>query len=155
MVAIRRKLLLVPRTPDDRVLAYNFSIRYAISEIKQVTETATITASLPLSVAEGERIRLITSYNFGLNESSYRYRWRQSEGDVLRFNDLLSPVDTQSNVLDFTAPIDVVSKQDDSRTVQLILEVAVERRHVSKQSGTVNSFQTQQRHCRSYSLNQT
>ncbi len=119
------KITISTRTPDDRVLAYNFSIRYATSKIKQATETATTTTSLPLTVAEGERIRLITLYNFGLNENSYSYRWRQSEGDVLRFNDLLSPVDTQSNMLDFTAPIDVVSKQDDSRTVQLILEVAV------------------------------
>ncbi len=118
------QITISTRTPDDTVLPYNFSVRYVTSEIKLVTATTT-TLSMPLTVAEGERVRLTTPYNFGLNEDSYRYSWRQSVGDVLKFNDPLSPVDTQSAVLDFMVPINVVSRQDDSRVVQLILEIAV------------------------------
>ena len=80
-------------------------------------------------VAEGERVRLIASYNLGFNDAlsqdPSRYSWRQSVGDALKFNDALSPVDTQSAILDFTIPSDVVAKQDDRRTVQLIMEIAV------------------------------
>ena len=46
-------------------------------------------------------------------------------GDALKFNDSLSSVDTQSAVLDFTIPSDVVAKQGDSRVVQLIAEIGV------------------------------
>ncbi len=118
------QITISTRTPDDKVLPYNFSVRYVTSEIKLVTATTT-TTSMPLTVAEGERVRLMTLYNFGLNEDSYRYSWRQSVGDVLKFNDTLSPVDTQSAVLDFMVPINVVSRQDDSRVVELILEIAL------------------------------
>ncbi len=118
------QITISTRTPDDTVLPYNFSVRYATSEIKRVTATTT-TLSMPLMVAEGERIRLIVSYSLGLHQDSYRYSWRQSVGNVLRFNDALSPIDTQSAVLDFTIPSDVVSRQGDSRVVQLILEIAV------------------------------
>ena len=113
------------RTPDADELLYNFSVRYVESEVRRVTETTTTTVSMSLTVAEGERIRLTTPYDFGLNQDSYRYNWYQLIGDPLRLKDALSPVDTQSLVLDFTVPIDVVSKQSDSRTVQLVMEVIV------------------------------
>ncbi len=118
------QITISTRTLDDTVLPYNFSVRYVTSEIKRVPATTT-TTSMPLTVAEGERVRLTTPYNFGLNEDSYHYSWRQSVGDVLKFNDTLSPVDTQSAVLDFMVPINVVSRQDDSRVVELILEIAL------------------------------
>ncbi len=119
------QITITTHNPDAGELSYNFSVRYATSEIKRVTATTTTTLSMPLTVAEGERVRLIAPYDIGLNEDSYRYRWRQLVGDVLKFNDTLSPVDTQSAVLDFTVPINVVSKQDDSHIVQLIVEIAV------------------------------
>ncbi len=119
------KITITTYNPEAGELSYNFLVRYVESEVRQVTATTTTIISSPLTVAEGERVRLMTSYNFGLKEHLYRYRWRQSAGDALRFNDTLSPVDTQSAVLDFTVPADVVSKQNDRHIVQLIVEVAV------------------------------
>ncbi len=119
------KITITTDNSDVGVLSYNFSVRYVESDIGRMTATTTTIISLPLAAAEGERIRLITSYDFGLSTDSYRYRWRQSTGDALRFNDELSPVDTQSAVLDFTVPSDVVSKQDDRRVIQLTLEIVV------------------------------
>ena len=119
------KIIITTHNPKAGKLSYNFSVRYVESQVRQVSATTTTIISSSLTVAEGERVRLMTSHNFGLNEHFYRYRWRQSAGDALRFNDTLSPVDTQSAVLDFTVPVDVVSKQNERRTVQLIVEVAV------------------------------
>ena len=119
------KITINTRSPDDSVLAYKLFVRYVESEIKRVTATTTTTVSMPLIVAEGERVRLIASHNIGLHQDSYRYSWRQSAGDVLKFNDPLSPVDTRSISLGFTMPSDVVAKQDDSRNMQLILEIAL------------------------------
>ena len=120
------QITITTHNPNAVGLSYNFSVRYAISEIKRVTATTTTPISMPLTVAEGEQVRLIAPYDIGLNEDSYRYQWRQSVGDVLKFNDALSPVDTQSAVLDFMVPINVVAKQDSSRTVQLIVEISVD-----------------------------
>ena len=119
------KITINTRTPDDGVLPYELSVRYVESEIRQVGLRSAATLSMPLTVAEGENVRLIASHNVGLHQDSYRYSWRQSAGDVLKFNDPLSPVDTRSTSLDFTVPSDVVAKQDDSRSVQLILEIAL------------------------------
>ena len=119
------QITITTHNPNAGELSYNFSVRYAKSEIKRVTATTTTLISMLLTIAEGEQVRLIAPYDIGLNQDSYRYRWRQSTGDVLKFNDALSLVDTQSAVLDFTVPIDVVAKQDDSRTVQLIVEITV------------------------------
>ena len=119
------KITINTRTLDDGVLPYNLSIRYVESEIRRVSLRSAPTLSMPLTVAEGENVRLLASYSFGLHHDPFRYSWRQSVGDVLKFNDSLSPVDTQSALLDFTVPSDVVSRQDDRRVVQLILEITV------------------------------
>ena len=119
------QITITTTNPDAGELSYHFSVRYARSEIRQVSETTTTTVSLPLTVTEGDRVRLTAFYNIGLNEDSYRYRWWQAEGDTLKLNDSLPPVDTQNAVLDFTLPFDVVLEQNDSRTVQLIIEIAV------------------------------
>ena len=117
------KIIITTHNPDAGELSYNFSVSYHELKIERMTATTTTIVPHSLSVAEGERVRLMSSYNFTLNEDSYRYRWQQSSGDVLKFNDKQSPVDTHNAVLDFTVAYDVVSKQDDSRTVQLIAEV--------------------------------
>ena len=119
------KITITTDNSDAGVLSYNFSVRYIESDIGRMTATTRTIISLPLTVAEGERVRLITSYDFGLSADLYHYRWRQSTGDALRFNDMRSPVDTQSAVLDFTVPDSVVSKQDDRLAVRLILEIVV------------------------------
>ncbi len=119
------EITITTNNSDAGVLSYNFSVRYGEPNIKRVTATTTTVISLPLAVAEGERVRLIASYDFGLSADLYHYRWRQSTGDALRFNDMQSPVDTQSAVLDFTVPGNVVSQQDDRRVVRLILEIVV------------------------------
>ena len=123
------QITITTHNPDSGELSYNFSIRYVESEIRRVTTTTTTDVLSSLTVAEGERVRLIASNNFdfndALNEDLSRYSWRQSVGDVLKFNDVLSPVDTQSAILDFTVPADVVLGQADSRSIPLIIEVAV------------------------------
>ena len=123
------QITIITHNPDAGELSYNLSVRYVESEIRQVTETTTTGVLSSLTVAEGERVRLIASYNFGLNDvlnqDPSRYSWRQSVDDALKFNDALSSVDTQNALLDFTIPSDVVAKQDDRRTVQLIMEIAV------------------------------
>ena len=119
------KITINTRTTDDGVLPYKFSVRYVDSEIRRVTPRFAEILSMPLTVTEGENVRLIASHNAGLNRDLYRYSWQQSVGDVLKFNDPLSPVDTRSAFLYFTVPSDVVAKQDDSRSVQLILEIAL------------------------------
>ena len=119
------KITITTDNSDAGVLSYNFSVRYIESDIGRMTATTTTIISLPLTLAEGERVRLITSYDFGLSADLYHYRWRQSAGDALRFNDMRSPVDTQSAVLDFMVPSSVVSKQDDRLAVRLILEIVV------------------------------
>ena len=117
------KITIATHHPDAGELSYNFSVRYHELTIERMTATTTTIVPLSLSVAEGERVRLIASYDFGLSADSYRYRWRQSADDVLKFNDRRPPVDTQSAVLDFTVPSDIVSKQDDSRVVRLTVQV--------------------------------
>ena len=110
---------------DAGELSYNFSVRYHELTVGRVTATTTTIVPLSLPVAEGERVRLIASYDFDLGADSYRYGWQQPINDLLKFNDKQSPVDTQNAILDFTIPDDVVPKQDDSRVVQLIAEVNV------------------------------
>ncbi len=119
------EITITTHNPDAGELSYHFSVRYDELKIERVTATTTTIVPLSLSVAEGERVRLMISYNFTLDEDLYRYKWQQSAGDVLKFNDRLSSVDTQSAVLDFTVPGDVVSKQDDSHVVQLTAEIGV------------------------------
>ena len=118
------QITITTHNPDAGELSYNFSVSYAASEIRHAMAMPATIVSMPLMVAEGERVRLTASYDFALPRS-YRYRWRQALGDALKFNDSLSSVDTQSAVLDFTIPSDVVAKQDDSRVVQLIAEIGV------------------------------
>ena len=123
------QITISTHNPDAGALSYKLSVRYVESEIRRVTATTTTEALSSLTVAEGERVRLIASNDFGLNdalsEEPSRYSWRQSVGDALKFNDALSPIDTQNALLDFTVPADVVAKQDDRRTIQLIMEIAV------------------------------
>ena len=119
------EITITTHNPDAGALSYNFSVRFHELKIERVTITTTTIVPLSLSVAEGERVRLIASYDFGLSADSYRYRWQQPISDVLKFNDKQSPVDMQSAILDFTIPDDVVPKQDDSRIVQLIAQVNV------------------------------
>ena len=110
---------------DAGELSYNLSVHYVESEIRRMALRTEAILSMPLTVAEGENVRLIASHNVGLHQDSYRYSWRQSVGDVLKFNDALSPVDTRSASLDFTVPSDVVANQDDRHSVQLILEITL------------------------------
>ena len=119
------KITINTRTLDDGVLPYNLSVRHVESEISQLVLRSAVTVSMPLTVAEGENVRLLASHSFGLHQDPPRYSWRQLAGDVLKFNDPRSPVDTQNASLDFTVPSDVVSGQDDRHTVQLISEIAV------------------------------
>ncbi len=126
------EITITTHNPDAGELSYHFSVRYDELKIERVTATTTTIVPLSLSVVEGERVRLMISYNFTLDEDLYRYKWRQSAGDVLKFNDRLSPVDTQSAVLDFTVPSDVVSKQDDSRVVQLAAGIGVNDVYMSR-----------------------
>ena len=117
------KITITTHNLDAGELSYSFSVRYHELKIERMTATTTTIVPLSLSVAEGERVRLMVSYHFSLDEDLYRYRWRQSSGDVLKFNDKQSPVDMQNAMLNFMIPDDVVSKQDDSRVVRLIAEV--------------------------------
>ena len=119
------KITITTHNSDAGELSYSFSVRYHELKIERMTATTTTIVPLSLSVAEGERVRLMASYHFSLDENLYRYRWRQSSGDVLKFDDKQSPVDMQNAMLDFMIPDDVVSKQDDSRVVQLTAEVNV------------------------------
>ena len=119
------QITITTHNPNAGELSYNFSVRYATSEIKRVTATTTTTISMPLTVAEGERVRLMTSYDFVLNQDLYRYSWQQLAGNELKLNDALSSVDTKNAVLDFTVPSDVVSKQADRRSLRLLVEIAV------------------------------
>ena len=124
------QITITTHNPNAGKSPYNFSVRYATSEIRRVTATTTTTIPMPLTAAEGERVRLTAPYNFGLNQDLYRYTWRQLAGNELagnelKLNDVLSPVDTKNAVLDFTVPSDVVAKRDDSRGVRLSVEIAV------------------------------
>ena len=126
------EITITTHNPDAGALSYNFLTRYHKLTVTRVTATTTTIVPLSLSVAEGERVRLMSSYSFTLNEDSYRYRWRQSSGDVLKFNDRRLPVDTQNAVLDFTVPSDIVSKQDDSRVVELTAEIDIDGVSISR-----------------------
>ena len=122
------KITITTHTPDADELSYKLSVRYPAWEIRRATATTTTPISMPLTIAEGEHVRLIAWYDLGLSEDLYRYNWRQTGGDVLRFNDALSPVDTRNAILDFMVPVDIVSKQNDSRSVQLIIDIGVANR---------------------------
>ncbi len=135
------EITITTHNPDAGELSYHFSVRYDELKIERVTATTTTMVPLSLSVAEGERVRLMISYNFTLDEDLYRYKWQQSAGDVLKFDDKRSPVDTQSAVLDFTVPSDVVSKQDDSRVVQLTAEIGVDDVYMSRAISLIISKQ--------------
>ena len=126
------QITITTHNPDAGELSYSFSVRYHELTIERMTAMKTTIVPLSLSVAEGERVRLIASYDFGLSADLYHYRWRQSAGDALRFDDTRLPVDTQNAMLDFTVPDDVVSKQDDSRVVQLTAEIGVGDMYISR-----------------------
>ena len=119
------KITINTRTPDDEVLPYKLSVRYVTSEIGRVSPRSASTLPMPLTVAEGENVRLVASHSFGLNQDLYRYSWKQLAGSELKLNNALSSVDTKNAVLDFTVPSDVVSKQADRRSVRLLVEIAI------------------------------
>ena len=127
------EITITVSTPDNEKLQYKLSVYYAEIEIKRMTASTATIVSSPLAVDEGEHLNLIASYNFNLNEDSYRYTWKQLGGNTLKFNDTLQPVNTNQARLDFTVPADVVAKDKERSVVQLIVEVGVgEDLHLSK-----------------------
>ena len=127
------EITITVSTPDNEKLQYKLSVYYAEIEIKRMTASTATIVSSPLVVDEGERLNLIASYNFNLNEDSYRYTWQQLGGNTLKFNDTLQPVNTNQARLDFTVPADVAAKDKERSVVQLIVEVEVgEDLHLSK-----------------------
>ena len=127
------EITITVSTPDNEKLQYKLSVYYAEIEIKRMTASTATIVSSPLVVDEGERLNLIASYNFNLNEDSYRYTWKQLGGNTLKFNDTLQRVRTNQASLDFTVPADVVAKDKERSVAQLIVEAGVgEGMHLSK-----------------------
>ena len=127
------EITITVSTPDNEKLQYKLSVYYAEIEIKRMTASTATIVSSPLAVDEGERLNLIASYNFNLNEDSYRYTWKQLGGNTLKFNDTLQRVRTNQARLDFTVPADVAAKDKERSVAQLIVEAGIgEDLHISK-----------------------
>ena len=127
------EITITVSTPDNEKLQYKLSVYYAEIEIKRMTASTATIVSSPLAVDEGERLNLIASYNFNLNEDSYRYTWQQLGGNTLKFNDTLQRVRTNQARLDFTVPADVAAKDKERSVAQLIVEAGIgEDLHISK-----------------------
>ena len=127
------EITITVSTPDNEKLQYKLSVYYAEIEIKRMTASTATIVSSPLAVDEGERLNLIASYNFNLNEDSYRYTWKQLGGNTLKFNDTLQRVRTNQARLDFTVPVDVAAKDKERSVAQLIVEAGIgEDLHISK-----------------------
>ncbi len=120
------EITITTHNPDAGELSYNFLVRYHKLTVRRVTATTTTIVLLSLSVAEGEHVHLIASYDFGLSADSYRYRW---------------PVDARNVVLDFTVPGDIVSKQDDSRVIRLTAEIDIDGVYISRTISLIVSKQ--------------
>ncbi|MXX99156.1 MAG: hypothetical protein F4Y58_04510, partial [Gammaproteobacteria bacterium] len=127
------EITIVVNTPSARPQLYRLAVHYTglkVNRMATTTETTVFSLlrtnrTMTFTVNEGERIRLNANYDSGLADDSYRYQWRQRGSDSLKLEDVLRPVTADQAIIDFMAPADVVSRDDDSTIIELTVEVVV------------------------------